>query len=213
MSDLVCLFKKSTSVMETTNETHSNCNKNGKLNKNLANSHYTLIQNLQVSVKSIVKIASINIESLILENENSQSENNITDCPFYTSIKPQASIYEFIIAIASFTKMQVSSIILAIKYIDRYCDINDYKLSYLNIYKLILTSIIVSLKYNEDQIIKFDYFSKFSILTIKELVLMENHFLEGLNFKLYVCSKSYDLIELYLIEKLKANRKNEFKLS
>lgn len=202
MSFSICLSEKSNSLIQTTNQIHS-YSENSKLKYNLAKVENSSFQQLILPVESVIKIASKNIESLIFKNKYSNTYADKTRCPFYTTIKPQASVYEFIITLASLTKLQASTIILAIKYIDRYCDMNYYHLSYLNVYKLILISTIVSLKFNEDQIVRLDRFSKFSKLSIDELIILEKHFLEGIKFKLYVCCKSYSLIECYIAEKLK----------
>ena len=94
--------------------------------------------------------------------------------------------------LSQFTKINESTIIIILIYIDRICNINKFTLTYRNIYKIILSSMVVAIKYNEDNFYSSEIYAKIGGLSIKELNYLEFHFLVLIKFSLYVEKDLYD---------------------
>ena len=55
-----------------------------------------------------------------------------------------------------------------------------------NIHKFVFSSILVSIKFNEDKIYKNDYYAYIAGVSLKELNLMEDNFLQILDYQVFV---------------------------
>ena len=80
----------------------------------------------------IINSISLNLKDIIGENE-SQSKYTHRDI-FYLSSIPSISLNDYIKRIMKYSKMDISSLISAIIYIDRFCNKNNYILTKNNIY-------------------------------------------------------------------------------
>ena len=101
--------------------------------------------------KTIIKITDL-FSNICDDNTNEyKNENNKLEKPFLIR-NPSISIKDYLERLYKYTKMNSSTIILILIYIDRLCNINKFKLTYYNIHKLILSSMVVAIKYNEDEL-------------------------------------------------------------
>ena len=91
------------------------------------------------------------------------------------------------------------TIILILIYIDRICNINKCKLSYYNIHKLILGSMIVAIKYNEDEHYSSKFYAKIGGVSLAEIINLEYSFLSLINFNLYVNEDLFNKYNDYLL--------------
>ena len=105
--------------------------------------------------------------------------------PFITK-NPSIKIKDYLEQLYKYGKMNASTIILMVIYIDRLCNINKIKLSYQIIHKLMLSSLIIALKYNEDEIYSFKVYARFGGVTKAELEFLEICFITSINFNLFV---------------------------
>ena len=105
---------------------------------------------------------------------------------FYSRIIPLISIKDYLEHIYKYTKINSSTIILILIYIDRICNIHKCKLSYYNIHKLILGSMIIAIKYNEDENYSLKFYAKIGGVTLAEICSLEYNFLSLINYKLFV---------------------------
>ena len=55
-----------------------------------------------------------------------------------------------------------------------------------NIHKFVFSSILISIKFNEDKIYKNDYYEYIAGVSLKELNLMEDNFLQILDYQVFV---------------------------
>ena len=140
-----------------------------------------------ISRDEFVPLKTIEIISDLLNNiceENKVKSENISKKikPFMIKNIPSMSIKDYLIRLSQFTKMNESTIILILIYIDRICNINNFRLSYRNIYKLILSSMIVAIKYNEDNFYSSEIYAKLGGLSVHELNYLEFQFLILIKF-------------------------------
>ena len=157
--------------------------------------------------EDIINSISLNLKDIIGENE-SQSKYNHRDI-FYLSSIPSISLNEYIKRIMKYSKMDISSLISAIIYIDRFCNKNNYILTKNNIYFILLSAILISIKFNEDYPVSNKYYSEIAGIPIDTLRKLEIkmclmlHF--SLNIKYNVYKQYYDYFCNYSISKKEKN--------
>jgi hypothetical protein len=88
--------------------------------------------------------------------------------------------------------MEESTMILVLIYIDRICNYNKIQLLYQNIFKIILASAFVAIKFNEDIHYSLEVYAKIGGVPPSELEYLEFHFLILIKFALNVNKTLYD---------------------
>ena len=159
---------------------------------------------IKISKDEFVPLKTIEIISDLLNNiceENKIKSETINKSikPFMTKNIPSMSIKDYLIRLSQFTKMNESTIILILIYIDRICNINNFRLSYRNIYKLILSSMIIAIKYNEDNFYSSEVYAKLGGLSLLELNYLEFQFLILIKFSLFIEKDLFDKYNDYLL--------------
>ena len=79
---------------------------------------------------------------------------------FSSSIIPNISIEEYLIRIQTYANIEKNTLILSLIYIDRLCKIASITLTYYNIHRILFISILISIKYNEDQYYNNKYYAE-----------------------------------------------------
>ena len=105
---------------------------------------------------------------------------------------PQISVVDYTIRIRKYSECSDSCFILAFIYIDRLLQYKPgFMLSYINIHRLILTTIILGIKYADD--IYFDncVYAKIGGVSLEELNGLERKLLQLLEYDLYVDPELY----------------------
>ena len=118
---------------------------------------------------------------------------------FYSRNIPIISIKEYLQHVYKYSRFNSSTIILILIYIDRICNINKCKLSYYNIHKLILGSMIVAIKYNEDEYFSNNFYAKVGGISVKDLDFLEYVFLTLIDFQLFVDEDLYNKYSNYIL--------------
>lgn len=144
--------------------------------------------------RKIIKSISKNLREIIKENIQNNQMQFVEKDIFYFLYIPEISIDDYINRIYKYTKMNISTLIMSIIYIDRLCEINNYILSMNNIHKIILASSLVSIKFNEDTIIRTKYYSEIAGIPVYDLNNLEFYFCLKLKFSFFV---DYDIYQKY----------------
>ena len=101
--------------------------------------------------------------------------------------------------LAKYSKIENNTLLLILIYIDKVCDINKIRLNYFNIHKMILASMIIAIKYNEDDYFSNSFYAKVGGVSKSEIDVLEYEFLVLIDFNLYVSDdlflKYYDYIK------------------
>ena len=159
--------------------------------RNSLNSNNILIDNI-----------SAILESLIEENKNLQNYHELIskqkNLIFNSPDIPSISIQDYLYRVHSFSEIEDNTLILALIYIDKICDISSIILSEYNIYKILFTSIIIAIKYNEDLYYDNKYYARIAGVTLKELKKMESEFLRLIKFELYVNKNIFEKYKMYI---------------
>ena len=83
-------------------------------------------------------------------------------------------------------------------YIDRLINENVLFLTYYNVHKILIICILLSIKYNEDDIFGNDYYSEISGIPLKELNKLEYEVFKYLKFNFYIKPEEFIIYEEYL---------------
>ena len=148
------------------------------------------IQKKAPTKKQIINAISLNLEEIIKENDEYKEHVEIDK--FYISNIPNISLYEYIKRIVKHTDMNISTLIDAVIYIDKYCERQKYVLSYHNIYLIVLSSCLLSYKFNEDLPINNKYYAKIGGITVAQLNELEFIFYLNSHFSLLVDEHLYN---------------------
>ena len=144
--------------------------------------------------KNIIDSISKNLKEIIKENmQNNQMKYVQNDIFFFNTI-PGISINDYINRIYKYTKMNISTLIMSIIYIDKFCENERYVLCMNNIHKLLLASCLLSIKFNEDINISMKYYSEIAGIPIYDLNNLEFYLCVKLRFSFFV---DYDIYQKY----------------
>jgi hypothetical protein len=138
-----------------------------------------------------------NISNTLVDSCDSNSKkfcivkNQKLISPFTTANTP-IKIQDYLERLYKYGRMNISTILLMLIYIDRLCNINKIKLSYKIIHKLMLASLIVAIKYNEDEMYSLKFYAGFGGVSIEELEYLEICFISRINFNLFIKEDIYN---------------------
>ena len=109
-------------------------------------------------LEQIPDIKIINKISELLKDiceENNSIEVNNKNISINKRIKifilkkiPSITIKDYLLRLLKYSKFSTSTLIFILIYIDRLCQKYKFKINYFNIYKFILTSMVIVIKYN-----------------------------------------------------------------
>ena len=140
--------------------------------------------------RNLLKIISETLYSIIEEGSKSKKIQK-DHSPFAHEHAPKISIFDYLLRIQKYSEVEDSTLIIALIYIDRICKKKGIVLSKYNIHRLLSTSILIAMKYNEDIICDNLYYSKIAGVTNKELLVLEYEFMKMIDFDLFVSNKIY----------------------
>jgi hypothetical protein len=138
----------------------------------------------------IITAIALNLKDLI--EENKQNNNFVwKDNIFYLEQIPPISLEDYIRHLVKYTNMNISTLILSIIYIDQFCEKYKYILSLNNIYRLLLISVFISLKFNEDVMVNAKTYANIAGVSVEDLKMLELQICTALNFEFFVKSEYY----------------------
>ena len=119
--------------------------------------------------------------------------------PFLSKKVPAITIKNYLERLIKYTKIENTTLVLILIFIDRVCDINKIRLNYFNIHKLIIASMLVSIKYNEDDYFSNEFYAKVGGIRMTEMNKLEYEFLSLIEFNLFVNEEVFNKYNTYLI--------------
>lgn len=171
---------------EDTEEFIINIPKKKQLVEGIDNTHE---EQMIISTIEIISDLFINICE---ENKIKKSNKNFLIKSFTNKFIPSISIKDYILRLAKHSKVNESTIIIVLIYIDRICNINHLNLTYYNIHKLILASFILAIKYNEENYYSMAFYSKIGGISLSELNNLEFECLILIRYNLFIQPKLFD---------------------
>ncbi|MCQ2819238.1 MAG: hypothetical protein MJ252_18400 [archaeon] len=119
---------------------------------------------------------------------------------FFCKTLPPISLGDYLDRILKYTKMDESTLVLSLIYIDRMCKNNKIFICEYNVHRIVLSSIVTAIKYHEDRFYKNDYYAKIGGITLAELNNLEAEFLGLIEFNLFVDSKIFEKYQRSLVQ-------------
>ena len=152
----------------------------------------------------------INLLSNIIGNTIEKSvkyEQKLSQIELNKSFEePKISITKYIRRLIKHANPEPSTLILAVIYFDRICNNGKINLCYSNVYKLILISLVLAIKYNEEYFESNEFYGKVGGLKVKSINKLEIHALKVLKFNLYVKEEIYETYVNQFSAFLEANK-------
>jgi len=112
---------------------------------------------------------------------------------------PEISIKEYLMRIQYYSGIEKSTLILSLILIDKMCKKSGILLTYYNIHRILFSSLLISIKYNEDYYFDNTFYSQIAGVKPNELQLLEYTFLFYNEFNVFVKDFEYKQYEQYLI--------------
>ena len=158
------------------------------------NSSYESQTSKETDLKNhIINSISLSLKDIINENIKLISKDANKDI-FYLSFIPPISLEDYIKRLMKYSKMDISTLIISIIYIDYFCDKNKYFLTPNNIFRILLSACLLSLKFNEDLIVNDKEYAEIAAVSVEDLKNLEFYMYLKLHFSLNV---KYDLYKSY----------------
>ena len=184
----------STNITDNSPKANDICDKEKiKKENNKENMNYISEEDLK-----IISSIAINLEEIINDNYINYRNIFVQKDNFFTNFLPCISIEDYLKRLFYYTKINISTLILAIVYIDNFCELNRYILTSNNIYRMIMTSCLLSIKFNEDIIFGNSFYAKVGNFSVELLNALEYEFYVKMNFQLLVNHDYYKKYYNYL---------------
>ena len=148
-----------------------------------------------VEIPKIVKVIS-NLLSEIVKN-NAARQYDDKD-PFASKKVTTVTVKFYLERIRKYSKLENSSLIIALIYIDRICAQNDFTLCPYNIHRILFACALVAIKYNEDSVYDNKFYSDVAGVSLEETNYLEYSCLKLLNFNLFVDEEIFSQYVGYL---------------
>lgn len=149
-----------------------------------------------MSNEHIINAISLNYEEIIKENK--ELVDFVVKDKFYLRRVPNITLSEYITYILEHTNINISTIIIAIIYIDMFCEKYKYVLCFNNIYLMFLTACLLSIKFNEDKYISSEFYAEICEIPVEYLNELEKYLCLKLRYSLYVEDTEYNSYYNYL---------------
>ena len=145
----------------------------------------------------VIDVISEILDEIIIENETNIEKTNYDELlsAFLSKKPPVISINKYLHRFMKYSKLEPSTILIALIYIDRICEVSNLQLNSYNIHRLLLACLVISIKYNEDDYYSNEYYAKVGGISLKELNVLEYTILIFLNFELFIDEALYENYE------------------
>ena len=148
-----------------------------------------------IFAKSLLNILSINKKS----PDYYEKIKSNKDFHFTVLMQPGLSLLNYLRRILHFLKLDFSTLIIAMIYIDRICKEKVF-LNEFNIHRIMIIAIYIAYSYNEDKTYDNNYLSLVSGMSKNEILTLEEDFLELIEFKLFVNDEVYHQYKEYIFK-------------
>ena len=144
-------------------------------------------ENKILDIKYEFSLANI-IQQIINKNKKlnvyyeklNQQKNSI-----FNLNEPSVTIQRYLHRIFKYTFIEKSSLIISLIYLDRICKQKIFLTNY-NIHKLLIISILLAIKYNEDSIFENKFYAKVFGINLNELNELEYEFINLIDFQFFI---------------------------
>ena len=174
---------------------------------------YEISERYLIPYNTLIYKIYIILDSILEENKYLKNYKEKIDkqkkLVFYSNEIPTISIIDYLYRIQSLTNIEDSTLIIALIYIDKICEKASIILTEYNIHRLLFSSILIAIKYNEDSYFGLKLYAKIAGIPAKELKKLESEYLRLIQFDLYVNKNSFEKYIKYIKKIKKINNKNK----
>ncbi len=155
---------------------------------------------MSVYTASTCDVVAAALEHIIKQFEGQNPHLGIRATPslvdkatkFNSRTPPPITIRNYLKRIEQYAKCSDSCYIVALIYIDRLMQKSSLRPTRLNVHRLLMTSVLLAIKFSEDFYYDNEYYSKVGGMTQRELNALEKEMLSMLDFALFVDRPVYD---------------------
>ena len=144
----------------------------------------------------IISYISNDIVNILIENKEKLKTFIINENdPLYSNKIPKIKIEDYITRFFTYSKIEISTLILSYIYIKRFIHKENYIISFRNIFRLIMSCTILAIKFNENKVYKNTFYAKVGGFDVDDLNNLEYDIFYRLDFNLRVLdSEFYEII-------------------
>ena len=161
-----------------------------------------LQQNEEVQNMNLINAISKTLTTILENNKKLKNYRDILKKQsmmyFSANSIPNITIKDYLIRIQNYSGIEKSTLILSMILIDHMCKKSNIVLTIYNIHRILFSSVIISIKYNEDSYYDNTFYAQIAGIKPNELKLLEYKFLELNDFNVYVKDTEYEQYEKYL---------------
>ena len=174
--------------------------------KEKENAIINLQDNIEIENLDLINSISNTLNTILEKNKKLSNYEDIlknqSKMYFSSYTIPTITIKEYLTRIQIYSGVESSTLILALILIDKMCKRSGILLTYFNIHRILFSSLLISIKYNEDSFFNNTFYSQIAGIKPEELQLLEYTFLEYNDFNVFVKDFEYIQYEKYLIPKI-----------
>lgn len=141
------------------------------------------------SAQKIVQVLAAVLQKLIEANDNRPDTAHITK--FHALRAPSISVKSYLERIAKYANCSGECFVLALVYIDRLIQRNNFVINSLNVHRILITSVMLAAKFFDDHYYNNTYYAKIGGVPRNEMNMLELEFLFLVNFTLYLDPNEY----------------------
>ena len=171
--------------------------------KDKENAKSGLQQNEEIPNMNLINAISKTLTTILENNKKLKNYRDILKKQslmyFSANSIPNITIKDYLIRIQNYSGMEKSTLILSMILIDHMCKKSNIVLTIYNIHRILFSSVLISIKYNEDSYYDNTFYAQIAGIKPNELKLLEYKFLELNDFNVYVKDTEYEQYEKYLV--------------
>jgi len=171
--------------------------------KDKENAKSGLQQNEEIPNMNLINAISKTLTTILENNKKLKNYRDILKKQslmyFSANSIPNITIKDYLIRIQNYSKMEKGTLILSMILIDHMCKKSNIVLTIYNIHRILFSSVLISIKYNEDSYYDNTFYAQIAGIKPNELKLLEYKFLELNDFNVYVKDIEYEQYEKYLV--------------
>lgn len=141
------------------------------------------------SAKNIVQVLAAVLQKLIDANDSRSEPGKVTK--FHALRAPSITVRNYLERILKYANCSGECFVLALVYIDRLIQRNNYVINSLNVHRIVITSVMLAAKFFDDHYYNNTYYAKIGGVPRNEMNLLELEFLFLVNFSLYLDPDEY----------------------
>jgi hypothetical protein len=156
----------------------------------------------QAEGQAIVQVLAAVLERLVCTNASLARSDPGQVTKFHALKSPGIGILPYLERIHKYASCSNECFILALIYIDRLIQRNNFLLTELNVHRVVITAILLAAKFFDDAYYNNAYYSKVGGVLVSEMNGLEVDFLFRINFSLHVTPEVFEKYKAELVAHL-----------